>query len=82
MLDALDTTLESLLKRELPPNVPSGDTEVFISFDTPFQGSIKKSQPLIFFFMMYRRIWSYAAVIGQWNDNLMGRQLKNVPLLE
>lgn len=49
MLDALDTTLEQLLKRELPPNVPSGDTEVFISFDTPYQGAIKKKPAINFF---------------------------------
>jgi hypothetical protein len=49
MLDALDTTLELLLKRELPPNIPSGDTEVFISFDTPYQGAIKKKPAINFF---------------------------------
>jgi Pvc16 N-terminal domain len=49
MLDALDTTLELLLKRELPPNVPSADTEVFISFDTPFQGAIKQKPAINFF---------------------------------
>jgi hypothetical protein len=49
MLEALDATLELLLKRELPPNVPSVDTEVFISFDTPYQGAIKKKPAINFF---------------------------------
>ncbi|GJD18487.1 hypothetical protein RIVM261_034430 [Rivularia sp. IAM M-261] len=49
MLDALDTTLELLLKRELPSDVPSADTEVFISFDTPYQGAIKKKPAINFF---------------------------------
>ena len=42
MLDALDATLELLLKQELPSDIPSEDTEVFISFDTPYQGAIKQ----------------------------------------
>ena len=42
MLDALDSTLKLLLNRELPPNVPSRDTEVYISFDTPYQEAIKQ----------------------------------------
>lgn len=41
MLQNLDITLESLLKREIPV-VPSTETDVFISFDTPYQGAIKK----------------------------------------
>lgn len=49
MLDGLDTTLELLLKRELPPDVPSGDTEVFISFVTPYQGAIKKKPAINLF---------------------------------
>lgn len=49
MLEALDTTLELLLKRELPPDVPSADTEVFISFDTPYPGSIKKKPAINLF---------------------------------
>ena len=49
MLDALDTTLELLLKRELSPEVPSIDTEVFISFDTPYQGAIKQKPAINFF---------------------------------
>jgi Pvc16 N-terminal domain len=49
MLDALDSTLELLLKREFPPDVPSRDTEVFISFDTPYQGAIKKKPAINFF---------------------------------
>ncbi|MFB2772414.1 DUF4255 domain-containing protein [Pelatocladus sp. BLCC-F211] len=49
MLDALDHTLELLLKRELPPDVPSTDTEVFISFDTPYQGAIKRKPAINFF---------------------------------
>ena len=49
MLDALDTTLELLLKRELSPEVPSVDTEVFISFDTPYQGAIKQKPAINFF---------------------------------
>ncbi len=42
MLDVLDTTLELLLKRELPPDVPSVDTELVISFKTPYQGAIEQ----------------------------------------
>lgn len=49
MLDALDRTLELLLKQELPDNVPSGDTEVFISFDTPYQGAIKQKPAINLF---------------------------------
>lgn len=49
MLDGLDTTLELLLKRELPPDIPSADTEVFISFDTPYQGAIKQKPAINFF---------------------------------
>ncbi|MGJ5631426.1 DUF4255 domain-containing protein [Nostoc sp. CALU 1950] len=49
MLDGLDTTLELLLKRELPPDVPSGDTEVFISFVTPYQGAIKQKPAINLF---------------------------------
>ncbi|HLP87150.1 MAG TPA: DUF4255 domain-containing protein [Nostocaceae cyanobacterium] len=49
MLDALDNTLESLLKQELPPDVPSADTEVFISFDTPYQGTIKQKPAINLF---------------------------------
>ncbi|MGK7915638.1 MAG: DUF4255 domain-containing protein [Prochloraceae cyanobacterium] len=49
MLDALDTILELLLKQELPPDVPSIDTEVFISFDTPYQGAIKQKPAINFF---------------------------------
>jgi hypothetical protein len=49
MLDGLDTTLELLLKRELPPDIPSGDTEVFISFVTPYQGAIKQKPAINLF---------------------------------
>ena len=42
MLDALDKTLELLLKRELPPNVPSTDTEVIIAFVPPSLEAINK----------------------------------------
>jgi hypothetical protein len=42
MLDAVDATLESLLKQELPRNILSKSTEVHISFDTPYQGAIAK----------------------------------------
>jgi hypothetical protein len=50
MLDTLDSTLESLLKQELPPDFPSRDGSVSISFDTPYQGAIK-SKPAINFFL-------------------------------
>jgi Pvc16 N-terminal domain len=50
MLDTLDSTLESLLKRNLPPDFPSRDGSVSISFDTPYQGAIK-SKPAINFFL-------------------------------
>ncbi|MFN6517034.1 MAG: DUF4255 domain-containing protein [Nostoc sp. CreGUA01] len=49
MLDGLDTTLELLLKRELPPDLPSEDTEVFISFVTPYQGAIKQKPAINLF---------------------------------
>ncbi|MCM0590620.1 MAG: DUF4255 domain-containing protein [Gloeotrichia echinulata DVL01] len=49
MLDGLDTTLELLLKRELPPDIPSTETEVSISFDTPYQGAIKKKPAINLF---------------------------------
>ena len=42
MLDALDKTLELLLSQEFPSDVPSDETKVFISFDTPYQGAIKE----------------------------------------
>ncbi|MGK7924986.1 MAG: DUF4255 domain-containing protein [Spirulina sp.] len=42
MLDNLDATLKQLLEREMPPNVPSRDTKVYIYFDTPYQGAIKQ----------------------------------------
>ncbi len=40
MLDVLDTTLESLLQRELPPDVPAPGTDVEISFEAPYSGNI------------------------------------------
>jgi hypothetical protein len=49
MLDTLDSTLELLLKQELPPDFPSRDAEVSISFDTPYQGAIKKKPAINFF---------------------------------
>ena len=49
MLDALDNTLELLLTRELPPDIPSKDTTVSISFDTPYQGAIKQKPAINFF---------------------------------
>ena len=42
MLHALDATLKLLLEQELPDEIPSDDTKVFVSFDTPYQGAIKQ----------------------------------------
>ncbi|NES67113.1 MAG: DUF4255 domain-containing protein, partial [Okeania sp. SIO2D1] len=41
MLQHLDNTLKSLLEREIPV-FPGTQTEVSISFDTPYQGAIKE----------------------------------------
>lgn len=49
MLNSLNYNLKLLLKRELPPDIPSADTEVFISFDTPYQGAIKQKPAINFF---------------------------------
>ncbi len=42
MLDALDHTLKLLLKKELPANVPSTDTEVMVTFVPPSLEAINK----------------------------------------
>ncbi|MBD2438766.1 DUF4255 domain-containing protein [Nostoc sp. FACHB-110] len=49
MLDALDSTLELLLEKELPGSLPSKDTKVFISFVTPYQGAIKQKPAINLF---------------------------------
>ncbi len=42
MLQDLDSTLKSLLEREIPVFPSSTGTKVVISFDTPYQGAIKE----------------------------------------
>ncbi|BAY84785.1 hypothetical protein NIES267_42820 [Calothrix parasitica NIES-267] len=78
MLDALDATLELLLKQELPSDVPSGDTEVFISFDTPYQGAIKKKPAINCF--LYDVQENMELRSGTWSvERHNGRAIKKRP---
>ena len=79
MLDSLDTTIESLLKRELPPDVPSRDTEVTISFDTPYQGAIKQKPAINFFLYDVRENLDLRSSAWSVERNGNGRAVKKRP---
>jgi hypothetical protein len=79
MLEDLDATLETLIKREFSSDVPSASTEVHISFETPFQGAIAQKPALNFFLYDVRENLELRNAVGTWERQGDGKAIKRRP---